>query len=312
MNVCNAKLGRRLLAVSGLALALAGLGALFLATTGKFLPHDERFLGMAAHDLCAVHGCRIVHFMIHDRGSFGGALVAIGLVYLWLAHDPLRKKESWAWGLFLVTGVAGFASFFAYLGYGYLDTWHGAATLGLLPCFVVGLTQSREARSRALGLRALLQPSVPLDVRSVAGLGRACQLAATAGIAVGGLVIMIVGTTCVFVPQDLEYMNVSVAELTAFNPRLVPLIAHDRAGFGGSTCCAGIALFFSVWCGTPSPGLWRMLCLAGLAGFVPAIGVHPAVGYTDPVHLAPAVLGAVAYAAGLILSYGSMVRGRGQ
>src|SRR5712671_6374542 len=54
--------GHRLLLAVGLALVLAGLFALFLGMAGQFLPHDERFLGMTASDLCALHGCRIVHF----------------------------------------------------------------------------------------------------------------------------------------------------------------------------------------------------------------------------------------------------------
>jgi hypothetical protein len=97
-----------------------------------------------------------------------------------------------------------------------------------------------------------------------------------------------------------------VDELHALNPRLVPLIAHDRAGFGGAVCSCGIALFFCVRCGEPSRGLWRALALAGLAGFGPAIAVHPAVGYADPVHLAPAVVGAVLYFLGLLLTYRPM------
>ena len=114
---------------------------------------------------------------------------------------------------------------------------------------------------------------------------------------------MIIGMTCVFVPQDLAFMGLSADELHAFNPRLVPLIAHDRAGFGGGVFCCGIAVFFCVWCGRPSAGLWSALASVGLAGFGTAIGAHPAVGYEDAVHLAPAVLGAVTYALGLILSF---------
>jgi hypothetical protein len=38
--------------------------------------------------------------------------------------------------------VVGFLTFLAYLGYGYLDTWHGVATLFLLPVFGVGLLRS--------------------------------------------------------------------------------------------------------------------------------------------------------------------------
>jgi hypothetical protein len=34
---------------------------------------------------------------------------------------------------------------------------------------------------------------------------------------------------------------------------------------------------------------------AGIAGFGSAIGIHLTIGYTDPVHLGPAVLGASAW-----------------
>jgi len=113
---------------------------------------------------------------------------------------------------------------------------------------------------------------------------------------------MTVGTTCVFVPQDLDYLGLTVADLHALNPRLVPLIAHDRAGFGGAVFCFGLTMLLTVWRARPSRGLWQTLALAGLVGFATAIGVHPAIGYNDPVHLAPAVAGAIAYAAGLTLT----------
>jgi hypothetical protein len=124
-----------------------------------------------------------------------------------------------------------------------------------------------------------------------------------------GLTILVVGMTWVFVPQDLGFLGVSVEELHALNPRLVPLIAHDRAGFGGAVCSCGIALFLCVRCGTPSRALWQVLFLVGLVGFGTAIGVHPAIGYDDPVHLAPAACGAVLYLAGLVLTYRPMVKG---
>ena len=107
-------------------------------------------------------------------------------------------------------------------------------------------------------------------------------------------------------------MGLGVADLRAINPRLVPLIAHDRAGFGGAVCCCGMALFFCVWCGTPSRGLWLVLCLVGAIGFGSAIGVHPAVGYTDLVHLGPAVIGGLVYLAGLGLTFRRMALGIGR
>jgi hypothetical protein len=293
--------GRWALRLLAWAIGASGLFAMLLAVSGRFLPHDEAYLGMTAQDLCALHGCRIVHFMIHDRLSFGGALIAIGLLYAWLTDGPLRRGEAWAWRLLLGSGVFGFASFFAYLGYGYLDTWHGLATLALGPCFLFGLARSWPTRS-------VSRPKAPAW-KSAAGVGRAALLMTAAGLVVGGATIMTVGMTWVFVPQDLAFMDLSVAELDALSPRLVPLIAHDRAGFGGAVCCAGVTILCCVWRAVPTPGLWWTLALAGAAGFGAGIGAHPAVGYIDPLHLAPAVIGAIAYTAGLALTYRWMTTG---
>jgi hypothetical protein len=288
----------------GLALALAGLFALFQAATGHFLPHDTAFLGMTSAQLCAVHGCRIVHFMIHDRVAFGGALVALGVLYLWLVESPLRRRQAWAWWLLVVSGTAGFASFLAYLGYGYLDTWHGAVTLVLLPCFLAGLARSWRLLDPPTGLGCLLGPAIKVPRASALGRGRALLLVTAFGLVTGGLTILVVGMTSVFVPQDLAYLGLTVEELEGLNPRLAPLIAHDRAGFGGAVCCWGITMFFCVWREKPSRRLWQVLCFTGIVGFGTAIGIHPAVGYTDAVHLAPAVVGALLYAAGLLLTFG--------
>src|SRR5262245_27726536 len=181
---------------------------------------------MTAGELCALRGCRILHFMIHDRVSFGGVLVAVSVVYAWLTLLPLRRGESWAWWTLASSGLAGFLSFLAYLGYGYLDTWHGAATLTLLPIFAGGLIRARALRHARVAPRRL-------DFQSTGGIGCALLLLASAGIGVAGIVIMAVGTTTVFVPQDLTYIGATSAALGAINPHLLPLIAHDRAGFGG-------------------------------------------------------------------------------
>jgi hypothetical protein len=301
--------GRPPLVALALGLLAAGGAALFLAATRRFLPHDEQFLGMTADDLCARHGCRVVHFMVHDRAAFGGVLVAVGLLYLWLAEFPFRERATWAWWAVLLSGMVGFASFLAYVGYGYLDVWHGVATLVLLPCYVVGLARSRSGLDRSRTAGSVFATSVRPRWWSADAAGRACLLAASLGAASAGVVILAVGMTAVFVPQDLAYLDVSVADLHALNPRLVPLIAHDRAGFGGALVAAGSAAALCIWCGRPSRSLWQALAVAGFAGFGPAIGVHFAIGYTDPVHLAPAVAGAALFAVGLALTYRPMVRG---
>jgi hypothetical protein len=286
--------GRPLIALAALFLIGCGAFALFQSATGHFLPHDTAYLGMTAQQLCELHGCRIVHFMMHDRVSFGGVLIAIGVMYLWLVEFPLRRRERWAWWALAISGGAGFLSFLAYLGYGYLDTWHGAGTLALLPIFVAGLVRTRTFRVRVSRPR--------LDLRSRAGLGRVLLLASTFGIAMAGVTISTVGATSVFVPQDLEFMRVTPAYLHSVNARLVPLIAHDRAGFGGGLLSAGLIVAACAVFANPSRSLWQALALAGAAGFGAAVGVHPAVGYTDWFHLTPAIAGSVLFVIGLALA----------
>jgi hypothetical protein len=298
--------GRPLLLFTGLALILSGGFAIFIAATGHFLPQDTQFLGMTVTQLCALHQCKVVHFMMHDRVAWGGSLIAVGSLYMWLAEFPLRQKESWAWWVFVVTGLVGFGSFLAYLGYGYLDTWHGAATLLLLPAFIGGLVRSYFTLAKPLSINSLWKPSVKPRWSSAFGIGRALLLMTALGMIAGGLTIMIFGMTRVFVPQDLTYMGVRADDLHAINPRLVPLIAHDRAGFGGGIATCGILVLFCLWCGKPSRNLWQILLFAGATGFSTAIGIHPIVGYNDLVHLAPAILGALIFTVGIILSFKPM------
>ena len=294
--------GRPLLILSGASLVFAGGFAIFLAAAGLLLPHDVDFLGMTTEHLCRLRGCRVVHFMIHDRVAFGGALIAIGSVYMWLAAFPLRRGEPWAWWLFVMSGIVGFGSFLTYLGYGYLDTWHGFGTVLLLPVFIFGLIRTRRLLRGNKGIGSLVRTDVEPRWRSRFGAGRGLMLAAAAGFTVGGFVIMGVGVTDVFVPQDLSFIGMTESELDAVNPNLVPLMAHDRAGFGGAVCTAGLLMLFCVWRAQPSRSLWQILAVAGVVGFAGAIGIHPVVGYNDLVHIGPAVLGAVVFLVGLLLA----------
>jgi len=313
--------GRPLLTLTGLCLIFSGGFALFQSATGHFLPHDVDFLGMTPQELCMavaggtaesgreMEGCRVVQFMFYDRVAFGGALIAVGILHLWLAEFPLRQGEAWAWWTFLLSGAVGFGSFLAYLGYGYLDTWHGVATLFLLPCFVLGLARTLALVKPPRHIRRLTLPSAPLNLRSAAGIGRLCLLATALGMVFGGGTILVVGMTTVFVPQDLQFMGLAANDLHTINPRLVPLIAHDRAGFGGGIFTCGWLVLLCVWCGRASRSLWQALALSGSAGFACAIGVHFAVGYTDFFHLAPAIVGSISFIFGLALSYRPMRAG---
>ena len=111
---------------------------------------------------------------------------------------------------------------------------------------------------------------------------------------------MVVGMTVVFVPQDLKFMCMTPAELQRVSSRLVPVIAHDRAGFGGGLFSTGIILLFLARHAPLTRSFVQIVALMGLAGFGAAVGVHPAIGYTDFTHLAPAYAGTLVFGATLL------------
>ncbi len=295
--------GRPLLSLTGIALLLSGGFALFLSATGAFLPQDVDYLGMRVQDLCGIGQCRIVHFMFHDRVSFGGVLISIGTLYLWLAEFPLKEGEAWAWWTFFVSGLTGFGSFLCYLGYGYLDTWHGVATLFLLPVFILGMWQSFALLKENRTITSLVSNLRKIEFTSGTGIGLICLLLTGMGMMGAGAVIMIVGMTRVFVPEDLLYLRLTASQITLINPHLLPLIAHDRAGFGGGLFSTGVLVLLITLHARPAPHLWQALALAGTTGFVCAISIHFCIGYLVFSHLAPAFAGTGLFMTGMALIF---------
>ena len=293
--------GRTLLVFTGLILVLSGLLVIAQSLSGYFLPHDTGFIGLTAAQLWAFNDGKINLFMFHDRVAFGGSIIAVGALYIWLAEFPLRNKEPWAWYLFLLSGIVGFGSFLTYLGYGYLDTWHGIATLLLLPFFIFGMSRSYGTLENR-GFRDLFRSSEKIDPRTRYGLGKGLLLFTSLGLIAGGLTIMVVGMTTVFVPQDLDFMQITVCGLNKVNENLVPLIAHDRASFGGGVATIGLLFFFSIRRSEPTINLRQIVFIGMTAGFGCAIGVHFVVGYTNFLHLLPAYLGVLTCYLGLLLT----------
>lgn len=291
--------GRPLLLLTAAVLAMSGGGALFLSCTGDFLPHDVAFLGMQPKALCELNECRIVHFMIHDRASFGAVLISLGVLYAWLALFPIKRGESWAWWLLLASFITGFGSFLCYLGYGYLDTWHGWATLMLLPVAIATLVRTRRLCPGGLNLAPGWKPE---SWTSREGVGRLIWICSSLGLIGAGATIAIVGMTAVFVPSDLEFIGYTRDQLHNINPHLIPLIAHDRAGFGGGVLTTGILMLGIVWKTRPAVHVWQAVAAAAFAGFSVGVGVHYPIGYVDTLHLFPAWLGAAGFAIGAILS----------
>lgn len=186
-----------------------------------------------------------------------------------------------------------------------MDSWHGVATLALLPFFIIGLVRS-SSLVKKISVKALFSSFEKTEFKTTYGIGRILLLFSALGIFLAGLTIMIVGMTTIFVPQDLEYMNITVCGIEQINKNLKPLIAHDRAAFGGGLATIGLLYFFIIKNAAPVINLWQILFVSMAIGFSSAIGVHFIIGYTNVSHLLPACLGAASGAGGLILTYPRM------
>ena len=290
--------GRFLVAITGFSVALSGLFAILQSLSGHLLPHDSQAIGMDAAALSRIANPRLVGFMFHDRVAYGGSLLAIGLGYLWLAGFPMAARCLWAWQALVVSGGIGFLAFLTYLGKGYLDTWHGVATLFLIPVFAAGVWRSRP---QAFRRDELSTPTIKC-ANQFALWGRRVLGACAAGLVLAGATIAVVGMTAVFVPSDVVFIGLDPAKLQQITPMLIPLISHDRAGFGGGLCSIGAFLLFVARHAEITRNLVEIVALMGCAGFGCAIGIHFVVGYTDLAHLSPAFVGLALFliAAGLL------------
>jgi hypothetical protein len=292
--------GRVLIATTGMALLASGIFAIAQSITGQLLPHDLHALGMDASALAHQASPNLVRFMFHDRVAFGGTLIAIGIAYWWLAEFALRSGAAWAWWTLALSGGCGFLSFLAYLGYGYLDTWHGVATLLLLPIYGAGMWRARRLVNGPLNVGSSWAAAYQSKTAAEAA-GRKLLFLCGLGLIGAGATILVVGMTFVFVPQDVSFIGIPPDKLRALSPVLVPLLAHDRAGFGGGLFSVGVILAMLMRHAPISRSLVEIVGMMGLCGFGAALGVHFAIGYTDFWHLSPAYAGFLMFAAGTAL-----------
>ncbi len=288
----------------GAGMLIGGLLAFAIAATKVVLPYDESFLGMTRDALPSINP-RLLEFMAHDRTTLAGVMIAVGVLYVGLSVFGIRRGLHWARQTVLISAVTGFLTFFMFLGFGYLDPFHAFVTVALLQLLLLGVharlgTYTPEVRPETRGSfawRMSLWGQLLLVIHGFALLA-------------AGAVISVIGVTHVFVHEDLEFMQTTAAALTVADPRLIPLVAHDRATLGGMLLSAGwLFLLPALWgFRRGSAWLWWSSLVAGLIAYAAAIGVHYAVGYLSVKHLLPAFGGLVLMLVGLMLSYQFLCR----
>jgi hypothetical protein len=279
----------------GVAMFSGGLLAILIASTRIVLPYDERMSGLTRAALEALNP-HLLPFMAHDRVSLAGTMMSVGIFYMALAWNGIRRGAHWAHVTLIVSAMIGFFSFFFFLGFGYFDPFHAFVTAILtqftLLCMILPLSPR--------------QPGVAEWHESAAWRrgqwGQLLFIAIGVVITAAGLVISFIGCTSVFVKTDLEFMRTTASHLS----HLTPLIAHDRASLGGMLIANGVTIWLaSQWGFRAGAGwLWRALAWGGNIAFAAASIVHVVVGYGSMLHLTPAFLGWLAWNVALGLSRG--------
>lgn len=282
----------------GLAITIAGIIAMFFSISTVILPYDESFLGIVRKDIINFNPF-VLSFMAHDRMTLSGTMISGGIIYMQLARYGIRHGLHWARKAVNVGGVIGFLGILLFIGYGYFDWLHGLFWLILLPFFIVGFVKSRTAKGSPTSTNLYNHKSWKLSL-----FGQLSFILLGASLAVGGVVISLVGVSNVFVPTDLSYLCMSPEVLNDFNERLIPVIAHDRAGFGSALLSVGLlVLMLALWgIREGERWVWWTFTIGAIPAFAAGIATHFFIGYTDFIHLLPAYFAILLYMSGVIFT----------
>lgn len=267
----------------GGSMFVGGIMALVIACTRVIMPYDEAMSGLTRALIAGVSP-RLLPFMTHDRVSLSGAMLGVGILFAALAWCGVRRGQHWAERAVILPAGVGFLSFFSFLGFGYFDPLHAFVTTILFQLLLLAIV-GRPSRLAASGVADRSNDAVWCRAQW----GQLGFVVHGAVVLVAGVVISVIGMTTVFVREDLEYLELCAADLSAV-PGLVPLVAHDRGTFGNMLMVAGLTMLLAaLWGFRRGAGwLWWMFVTAGTVGYGVAIAVHHAVGYDDILHLAPA------------------------
>ena len=291
----------------GVAMFVGGVTAIVMAVTRVILPYDERFLGITRFELLRIND-RLIDFMKHDRVTLAGTMLSVGILYCGLAWYGVRRGQHWAQQAIIYSAFVGFFTFFFFLGFGYFDPFHAFITTILFQ-FLLFTIYARLPRK---------QPRQTLDLWNddkwkISQWGQLLYIVHGAILIVAGAVISRVGMTSVFVPEDMDFLCTTADNLLNANPQLIPLVAHDRATFGGMLIATGIVVHLAGLWGfrRGERWLWWTLLIAGLIPYLATIWVHADVGYTSFKHLLPAYGGLIGLIAGAVLSHGFLCDTKG-
>ena len=237
--------------------------------------------------------------MSHDRMTLSGTIMSGGILFMSLAKHGIKHRYHWAKKAVDSSAIIGFLAIFLFIGFGYFDWLHGLFWLLLSPPFLVGFFMTkglkRSPESHNLTNNQYWKTSL---------IGQLFFIILGFSIIFGGLIISYVGITITFVKTDLEYLCITPSQINEFNRYLIPVISHDRAGFGGGLISVGLlVLMISLWgFRQGDKWIWWTLLFGSLPAFTSAFAVHFMIGYNDFYHLLPPIIATILLIIGLVKS----------
>jgi dihydroorotate dehydrogenase len=281
----------------GLCILLAGFLTLFFSMTRIVLPYDESFLRILRNEIIEFNPS-VLYFMAHDRMTLAGTMISGGFIYMQLARYGIKTGQHWARRAVNIAGITGFRGILLFIGYGYFDWLHGVFWAILLPLFIMGYVKSKRAIHSPHSSNLFNHPYWKRGL-----FGQLCFVILGFSLVIGGIVISVIGTTSVFVPTDLTYLRLAPEAINEFNNRLIPVIAHDRAGFGSALLSVGLlVLMLALWgIRERERWVWWTFFFGALPAFLSGLVTHFVIGYTDFVHLLPAYIALLLYLIGVVL-----------
>jgi hypothetical protein len=105
------------------------------------------------------------------------------------------------------------------------------------------------------------------------------------GLLLCGAVAWLIAAFRVVLPYDEVFAGLSLSQLNAFNPRLIPFMAHDRVAFAGTLLSLGALYVALAVFGVRTGQVWarRALVISASVGFLTFL-LFLGFGYLDPAH----------------------------
>lgn len=282
----------------GLFITIGGIIALLFSMTTVILPYDEAFIGFSRDEIIAINP-NIIYFMAHDRMTLAGTMISGGILFMNIARHGVQYGLHWARKAINVAATVGFLGILLFIGYGYFDWLHGVLWIILMPFFIHGWRKTTKSNRTPFSKNRTNHPAWKQSLW-----GQLCFVVLGFSFILGGLIISLIGSTNVFVPTDIGFICMSPEQMNEINNRLIPLIAHDRAGFGSALISVGLlVLMIALWgYQQGAKWVWNSLLIGGIPAFCAGVVTHFVIGYTTFIHLLPAYFTIFLYVAGLILS----------